>query len=911
MTETVFRAWSTTGNWASTTADTITLTVPDMGHSEQITLDAPHAYGYDITGRLVINSDQAGAITGFSTPSVQDVNNHWLHGTVENPYGATQGFDERAGEPSDVAGGTARFPYDGALNIDPGANGGAAITWAAGESKTIVKAISRTDVSTGAYAVIQDYLVISILPSNVCSKTMFAPGPADPTAPILSGAALDLSIFRAQPRPAGFPTAAELKTIIPRITRTHFMGWEHPLNLRRMQNFRHYAGGAVTPNFIDYSADIATWDPMQFYALHYLTGFDQRELLLHIMRRGIDTFAAIRRGFVGGCGAGMWHDMGLCDLTITALVLGNRELLDAAQTLGSNTFGHPHLVRAEDVGMYIPPISPSGNLFRYDRTAFDHDVGKPWWSETRSQRIVSGFQPSARYSTISLVAGAIEAFPILLCGPSAALGEDGISAATSAQPNPAAPSSAMPSTERDADGILAIYDRIKNWGQLQRGFNLTFNEPLSYTTAIEAWRGDIPTYGWTGLPDTIDLVGSSPVEQSFFSAASGGVAWISDDTEWTGNQAITDRRISLSRDGKHWVDYDGQPESGTLPTPTMDEPYYCALSKQNASGWGPRSLSNPVALDGQSSIAHGPRNIATPAATGGEAAAAPLSMTAPVLMGLQYPGSGTEHFVPLGSDIDLDPTQIRIWIGGGLHSGHPAPATTYALEYELTPGAGDWTELGVGQDWDLLAAPINLTGTRLRGRKVMQNASGTVTEYTQIVRVPDAATLPGTTVMDLNFTGFEPIHYPTQWAYIGVNSTAALVHNPSLAYDGAVVGGVIADKSGQRPGFEITVPPADAPAGNYSLELSVIAGLDPNGDFKSWGDTPAPIEVAIYDQSGGTLLFFDDFTTGAAEEPAIRSTYNVALTTGQGFFISVRNMTSTGGGSRGDVVLERIRITQS
>ena len=837
---------------------------------------------------------------------------------MANPYGATQGFDERAGEPSDVAQGAARYPYDAALNVEPAANGGAAITWAAGETKTIVKAISRTDVSTGAYAVIQDYLVISILPSGGFTNTMLAPGPADPTAPCLDTAAMDLSIFRQEARPAGFPTAAELEAILPPLVRPHFMGWEHPLNLRRLQTFRHYADGATAPNYVDYSADIATWESMRFYSLHYLTAEEQRTQLLIVMRRAADTLAAIRRGYAGGCGAGMWHDMGVCELTIAALVLGRRDLLDAAQTLGSNTFGHPYMITAEDEGIYIQPVAPSGNNQRYDRTPFAHDVGKPFWSELRSRRIVSGAQPSARYSTISLVAGAIEAFPVLLCGTSAALGEDGISAVINAQPIASAPSSALATSTRDGAGILAVFDRIKVWGELQRGFNYTFAEPLSYTTAIEAWRHHIPTYGWTGLPDSIDKSGITIEAQNTFVSTAGGVSWNTDDAEWNGNQAVLDRRVSLSRDAKQWVDYNGQPAIGSLATPTVGEPIYAAIAQRNAAGWGPRSLSNPFAADDETS-GNGPRNFVTPTATGAEVAAAPASIAAPALMVLQYPGGGTEHFIEIAADAELSALQTRLWIGGGLHSAHPAATTTFTLQYEQTPNAEDWTDVGDGQDWPLGEAPVNLTGKRLRGRKVTQNAGGTLTEYTGVCRVPEAELVVPGTVIDLSFAGFDPIHYLDQWAYLGVNATAVFVHNPNLPFEGVVVGGIIAEKAGQRPGIEITIPASDAAAGTYQIDLSVIAGLDPVGLYKGWGDPATPIQVAIYDAPGGTLLYFDDATLGpphvSNDDPEngevqspIRGVYGPQVTTPGGLYISIVNDSSTGGGAFGDPVLEQVRI---
>ena len=431
---------------------------------------------------------------------------------------------------------------------------------------------------------------------------------------------------------------------------------------------------------------------------------------------------------------------------------------------------------------------------------------------------------------------------------------------------------------------------------LQRGYGLTMvdSTAVSYADVIDAWSSEVTGYGWTGLPDEID------VNSDMFTAASGGVSWTSDDTEWTGNQTITDRRVEISLDGRHWTAYDGQPESGTLSTPFVGDELWCAFSKQNASGWGPRSASVPFIGGGSSPT--GNRNVITPTATGSEVAAAPVSLTAPTLMVLQYPGGGTERFTALSGDVTLTDSQARLWVGAGLHSGHPAPTTTIGLEYEATSGQSDWTDLGTGQDWNLLSATVNLTGKRVRGYKTSTNASGSITEYTNIATIPAATAWGAGVEVDFTFTGFESIHHPTEFAYIAANSAASLSLNTVLPFGGSVTGGVIATKSGQRPGIEITIPVA---AGTYDVDLSVISGLDLNGDEKLWNG--AAIEVAIYNQSGGTELFLDDATTGAEVTPT-RTAYSANVTTTGGLFITIRNMTSTGSGSGGDVVLDRLVV---
>lgn len=708
------------GSWTTTSASGIDITLPDGG-TETVTLDAAHPYGQDASGRLVVNTDTAGAITGFSTPSTQ-VSGDWVHGAGINPYGDTQPFDERCDGP---LGNSGIYTYTDGDNVDPGRTG-SAISWTAGERKVVVKAISRTGIPASSQCLIQDYIVINLMPSSDCFDGMYAPGPADPTAPVLDSADIDTSILlNSGTKPdASFPTKAQIDAVLPRVTRPDFLGCTSGQNLRRIQNFRYIADGDSTPTYEDYSADTAPRAAVRLWALHYLSGADREAEIHYVIRRGLDLYAAYRQGFTGRDGAGQANDFGVADLHMAALLLGDSDLLGAAQNMLGIVFDRPYEVQESDVGTPVNYDQGAGQNNLAAVTARSSDVGKPWNQETFAPAH-RGFNVTARYSTIGLVPACYEGFPVLLCGTRSGLGVDGVAAAC---------------TGRSRNGILGIYDRLQSLhpSVLERPFAVynTFPGNLRYDLAIDAWRSNVSGYGWTGAPDPHDVLDQGDYE--FFSPATGGVSWVTDDDNFNGNQTITDRRVGLSIDGVQWTDYDGQAESGSLDTPTVDEPYYCSFAKQNANGWGERSYTHPGAFSGTSfTWAEDERNVVTPGPTGSETAAAPTRVTQPKLHVLLHPDSGTPVFWKEPADgATLATNETRVWIGAGLQEAHPAPTRTFTLQYEDVDLSGSFADVsGSGQDNDTSSLSPSLAGKRIRGKVEITNASGTLTEYTQIVRV--------------------------------------------------------------------------------------------------------------------------------------------------------------------------------
>lgn len=859
---------------------------------ETMLFSAPVAAGVDATGRPVILTDRAIPISGFSRPSTQDAGGFWKDGAMRKPQPASntspQGFDGRIG--GSPVNGTGIVAYSHSLNVDPAANG--PITIAAGERTSIVK--SRRNPAfetTNNYIQAENWATFTFLPPEACFNGMYTPGASFPDAIIRGVGDLRLNALRNLPRPAGWPTNAEILALDKE--GWPYFGWRGE-NLRRFQT----AGLLFGEN---YSSDVTPHASLLLYAAHCTSDPAERLALANaIIRHGLDIDAAHQHGgWNGNRGAGQgalhahFH-------YATAFLLGDAAMLARAQASLSNTFSHPSLIAADLEGISVPFPEGSGQKYRNNTTYAAEDIGKPWWTET-----LRGAQPSARYATISLVTGVIEAFPVLLMqnGPN---GETGITAALQGPDAPSNPRRA----------ILQVYDRIRSWKSPERGFIIYEPFRVDFEDAIALWRSEIPAYSYTGTPDMYDNI--SATAQTFPTAINGGFSWALTG-EWagyTGNLPITSWRTEYSLDGYQWIDTGVSTATGQKTGLMIGQPYIGRFSQQNALGWGrPTQHHKFTSVSGQGTPSVD-RHRFTP--TGVGVAAGPVNTVPPVLMARRYPLWGGQDFTPISA---IGAQSIELAIGKGDWRGFPAP--TFEYTWERREGGSLITAVGSTQSRNRVQAD---SGNELRAGIRASNASLTTPFiYTGWISVPPVNALPPGVYVDLNFSAIDRVDQETVWNTIAV-SNGTLRHVPSAVYgttdadDNFVpfatsAGAIACDKTGSFNLLRLNL--GTYPAGSYRLLSQNVIGLNFDeaaaGDYQSGRNhyvrlkNQASQTGAVHFIGGGNVNGIE-FTPNTAGTPKLATVDQiVTLTATTQVWLEHVNSSNQATSAGGDVIVTRVR----
>jgi hypothetical protein len=635
-----------------------------------ISFASPVPVGVGVDGRPIILSDGGAVVTGFDLPSNNTDGGYWRHGAMKNPAAAAldspQGFDERASLPP--ASGTGRVPFAASANIDPGYTG-ATIVIAPGERAVITKSTQRAGMAgTNGYRQVGAYSHFTFLPAADCTADMFAPPPSRPAHPIYRLSDIDYSVLRSLTPPAGFPTAAEVLAIDQQDWAFFGFGGLSGENLRRIQTA--YSGNVSE----SYPAGLGRGLASILYAAHCTTGAEREAIVKHIVRRGIDLHgtALSTPWGAGSAGAGMHHVYAPVRY-MTAFLLGDAAMLVSAQAQLSNTFTHPFLVPSLEEGRFVAFPANSGQFFQNRATFASEDIGKPWWRDTWR-----GSNVNTRYIQVSLPVGAMEAFPVLLLqnGPG---GVTGVQAALQG-PNDS-------SNTRSA--IMQVYDRVRDWYELDYQFFLTVPVSINFGAAITAWRGEIAGYGWSGTPDVVE--DQRIAARTIATATADGFTWNLGVSPWdraTGNSPILEWQVQYSLDGVQWRNVDTQGVSGTQGGLIRGRKYYARHRRRNANGWGKWSFHHPLGNSGFASenadFPNAERNTFTPSGSGTPAAL--VQRVAPALFKPRYPRWLGLEFVAAAP---LVPGDVYVSRGDGDWSGFPAPTITgqYLLDGVPVPGA--------------------------------------------------------------------------------------------------------------------------------------------------------------------------------------------------------------------------------
>jgi hypothetical protein len=802
-----------------------------------IGLSTPLPYFLSANGDPVFVTTSASSITAFpSHPSMPDAQGYQHSGAMKNPSepqdGDRQGFDQAMEAP----GPSGSYPYDPGLNVDPGANGGAAVPVARGSSFTIVKAVRDGGWKPGAWKSVRKYVVFTFMGSAPPGAGRWFRPPVSTRAKTYPGRVEDLvlsgpaSPLRHLGRP---PVVASASACLQDIAARDLV--TPPIWNTTAESGRRAQLTGEEPSS-GYSASHADDRGKYACALHVDPGPDQREiearreLAVVLTQWGIDVDGAHQMGQNHASGAGQWF--GYIEFYyIAAFLLGDAAMLGRAQAHRSNAIGQYFWVPETLVGYptYWHPGSAGGNGGYAGMTYMAEHLGKPEWShepqDAEPLQKVPGGDPRRHSASIYAVyrntnAGnqAWELIPICLLrnGPSGETGVDAVNGdGLGAKHGVHNRTAALPYLDR-----AAAFAPVKDTSNYQAEFYL--GEAL---LVYDAWRDAIPQPRWTGAPD-ISASHDLPV---FRAGNSGEIDWSRRDftQRWTYHYAtepVLERQVGYSLDGIQFVDLSiGRDETRIIGGLRPGTQHWCRWRQRSASGWSPWSETWEQRVNG-AGVYGTDRGVvgsggAVPAGT------EPLVNTvAPALHVKPYPAHEMPYYEPALGDMTKT---ARLYAGMGYWTGG-AGALGAGYQWQRAQagdgaGEGDFSDIAgaTGQSYDRQAAD---SGCRVRCRVTV----GGQAVATAPVSFPEAAAYPAGTIVETDFSTFA-WDWPHIWQAMQAAAGAfvpKLLPGTQLTPDTS--GGILwFHHNARNPSIAFDLA-TDAPEGTYTVVMDYGGGFYPH-----------------------------------------------------------------------------------
>lgn len=884
----------------------------------RLNLNQATAVGRGAEGFPIILNNPGLAVTSITPASVQRSGTGkisasqnatfpaiWINGAEVNAFRDVrdddrQGFDESL-EVFRGSGSSGQIPYDHSLNIDPGATGS---SWTVPSGQSVIsKHVRREQSNANGADAITDEMVqfsfVDVLPT----EGSFSPMPSGRTGYTFNENDIDLSVLPNLPLPANMPSFEDVIGL-------DVVGMPFLAGIGGEKRRRYEVQRGNDFSTSGYSATIAYGRSLPLYYLcSDISSANKLALARNAAWHAICLYDTYLAGYTWGYGAGQhhgYHNIGF----FGAAMFKDAAMMSAMQALNSNMRSHPYFIQPEDVGRGVAFPGPSGQLLRYRRTFYPSDVGKPWWDE-----IDRGSQPTARYSMISIPVGIIEAFPVfLLTG-----GPGGLSGLEAYLDGP-------DDLTNRRSASLKLYDRVKGFRDLTQTFNKLFdfgrgaNFVLNFEQFIQAWRSNIPGYGYTGVPDIYDMYSDS-VETFTFSGPDDGQ--LSGDVapfDFSGNLPILERRARVSLDERSWITFDDIPAEFTLPMEfTQGTEHYIQVAQRNALGWGDYSPNYPVAAGSTVAHADGPRNVVR---TAGTEASSPLTNTiAPQIVVRRFDAWQGPEWDPAPSL--LGETQVLLSVGIGYWTGGPAPRYAdgdYTFEWQESPdGVSNWTAIttanGYIEDGDTqdFARKAENSTRFLRARVRADNGVEQVDAFSNVVECPAIPAVPAGTIINTEFDWLFPIVYEPELLSFTSNN-AIPRHLPTVVPigQGESSGAFMSDKDGGGfPRSEFYLSRQLQPNTTYQVTGQLAITGDQNSDKGNFG-------FAINDQSNNDNLYSPPSVDGAlvenAEDQHYLENFSGQFTTGSSAvdaYVRVNWSGNTGGSGGGDIYLTRLIIEEA
>lgn len=693
------------------------------------TFNRPMFVGWTCCGEPYVVADRAFTVTVPESPL--DSAGYRMNGTMRRADiefwkpGAKQGFDQ-----IHTYGSKASLAYDAAVNLGLAAP----VAYGDGDADCLVSSVRLPGVvatGTPPLAPTQAYGFLFVVPEPLPPGS-FAPPICGPHQLFGRDSDLDFSVLRSLAPYSGAPTRDDALAGMP-VNTPYWTAY--PEQFRRTQlngeNSEGYSGG---------NSGIGARRARALIYLHTnASNEDKLEVARRVVRHGINVYGAMlasTTGYKGSCGAGQFHGY-VGQAMFAAFLLQNQTMLDFAKTIRSNATDQYFTVSAGDVGSKVNfPVSPESSNHRHI-TYLPSRVGIPEWNTQALDMKPPGkngnanMALSARYRLVTMSAAAWELLPILLLrnGPGGATGESALLSHDGAR----------------RAAAIAYHDRIAAVSSIR--FAGTAHQPGAQNLWRGAWRDQISTPRWTGLPEQIN---PDHHHTDFTVTAGAGSITFNDSALAVSALPVTRRDVRVSLDNTQWIQTDNVPANHTLTGLTGGLPHYYGIRHWNGFGAGEWGITFRPDAAGYYTV--------TPSGT---PAGAPTVSVDPIVCYRPFPRWNADWFEPCPASLPSGVDTLHA--GNGYYSGG-APIT---IGYQWKRGGA-----AISGETERAYSPVLAdAGASLTCDVTFSNGSGSVTRETNAVAVP-AADSPVATYRPRGTSPNVPALFVREWLTTGVQLEA-------------------------------------------------------------------------------------------------------------------------------------------
>lgn len=721
---------STGGGGIAPTNSQSTATFPT---GETVTFDRAMPVGYFVTGEPFVVADQPFEITQWTPVSVSNRNGVVLNPSTTGDFSSAepQGFDIFFETPTLAIGNSSVIPYSSALNLDPG-NTGSNISIAQGAQASYVKSIRRSGAVAGDVDLIEDYDILTILPTTP-PENPYRPGHAHTIKTIRSRTDVDWEGPRNYAWPAQFSPLAEAITFAPTVLASFHSNAEK-VRYMRLEN----AMSSVSVNN-GYSLAVVPFHAQYIMALNAvgLSGNERQGIIDWIITHTNDLESVLDSGGSLSAGAGQGGARWLWAMAGAALLKDNV----LHQKIRNNNFQpqSADIVKQSDTLLTPGQSSGSSNFFQ---PWLNEQVGLP---RAAGRTNVDGWH-TARYNGIGHRIAAIEVAAVCTLNQGPPGFSDGAAMLLNGGPNDAT---------NDAAALMGVAELYQNWVP---DFAQA-NGPDGFSNA--AW--DLAKAGgatpYTSQPDQ-PPIGSTNADlgDNYFSAGGGSITLNTQGAVYA-TETVTRRDMRYSLDAVQWIEETGITLSGNTYTKTglvRGAQHWCGWRQVSASGVGAWSTNAPfLAADAGNPTFD--RSTVTP--SGSQSNAAPVFTTDPAICTRIFPQWEYELWEQTTNA--LETSEVELAAGVGYFTCHPAPSS-YGYQWQRSDdGVSGWSDVATTKTY---TRTINDSGKYLRCRVTVTNSQGSTSAFTNVVSVPEPTQLPAGTLIDTDWGPLAAVDYAAEIA---------------------------------------------------------------------------------------------------------------------------------------------------